>query len=393
SAGGATPTFDGTVYIETNAHTSGDNSVLAFRYRSGSLRPLEVREYMTGGTGSHDLSNAGVLDAEQQIVTNAERTLLFAVNAGSDTVAVFHIADDGTLTPVDGSPFPSLGKAPASVGVSGDELFVANKAQDGLRNLTNAAAGYAAFRIAQDGSLTPIGKPVKVPPGSSPTQAYVPPHTGTLMISTEESGPFRAFAVQPDGTLKQGPNSPLRLPRRAYAHGRKPRGVPVWPQGLAAHPTLRLLYAGVANIRRLVVYTYDADGRLAFASSQLNEGSVLPCWTQVNAAGTRLYTGNAGSQNISVFDIATDPIHPRQIQRVKLHGRGLPWNFQIDPSGRYLFMLNMRAIRELPPGRGNTLHSFSIGADGRLKELPSSPVPVPVPLGTNPWGMAVVPAR
>jgi 6-phosphogluconolactonase (cycloisomerase 2 family) len=118
---------------------------------------------------------------------------------------------------------------------------------------------------------------------------------------------------------------------------------------------------------------------------------VLPCWTQINTAGTRLYTGNAGSQNISVFDIGTDPRHPRQIQRVKLHGQGLPWNFQIDPSGRYLFMLNMRAIRELPPGQGNTLHSFSIGAGGRLKELTSSPVPIPVPLGTNPWGLAVVP--
>jgi hypothetical protein len=45
----------------------------------------------------------------------------------------------------------------------------------------------------------------------------------------------------------------------------------------------------------------------------------------------------------------------------------------------------------VPPGRGNTLHSFAIAADGKLKELPSSPVPIPVPPNTNPWGMAVVP--
>jgi 6-phosphogluconolactonase (cycloisomerase 2 family) len=383
--------FDGTVYIESNAHRRGGNSVLAFRYRNGSLRPLDVREYPTGGRGSHDLSNAGVLDAEQQIVTNADRTLLFAVNAGSDSVAVFHIGDDGALTPVDGSPFPSLGKAPASVGVSGDELFVANKAQDGIRDLSKARASYATFHIESDGRVTPIGKPVQVPAGSSPTQAYVPPHTGHLMIATEESGPFRAFTIAGDGSLKQGPNSPLPLDRRVFPNGHRPHGLPVWPQGLIAHPTLPLIYAGVANIKRLVVYSYDDSGRLTYVSSQVNKGTVLPCWTQINAAGTRLYTGNAGSQNISVFDIGTDPRHPRQIQRVKLHGQGLPWNFQIDPSGRYLFMLNMRAIRELPPGKGNTLHSFSIGADGRLKELTSSPVPIPVPLGTNPWGLAVVP--
>jgi 6-phosphogluconolactonase (cycloisomerase 2 family) len=393
SAGGAQPTFDGTVYVESNGYKPGSNSVLAFRYTAGSLRPLDVREYPTGGRGSHDLSNSGALDAEQQVVTNADRTLLFAVNAGSDTVAVFHIADDGTLDPVPGSPFPSLGKAPSSVGVSGDELFVANKAHDGVRDLSKTRASYAAFRIEPDGRLTPIGNPVKVPAGSSPTQTYVPPHTGRLMISTEESGPFRAFTIGDDGSLHQGPNSPLKLDDRVFPNRRRPRGFPVWPQGLIAHPTLPLIYAGVANIGKLVVYSYDATARLKYVSSQVNRGTLLPCWTEISNDGTRLYTGNAGSQNISVFDIGTDPRHPRQIQRVKLHGQGLPWNFELDPTGRHLFMLNMRAIRQIPPGKGNTLHSFRVGADGKLKELSSSPVPIPVPLGTNPWGMAVVPRR
>src|SRR3954447_1344158 len=392
TAGGAQPSFDGTVYVESNGHAKGSNSILAFRYTGGSLRPLDIREYPTGGRGSHDLSNAGVLDAEQQIVTNADRTLLFAVNAGSDSVAVFHIADDGTLDPVAGSPFSSRGKAPASVGVSGDELFVANKAQDGIRDLSKAKASYATFHIEADGRLTPVGTPFQVPPRSSPTEAYVPPHTGHLMISTEESGPFRAFTIGDDGSLHQGPNSPLKLDKRVYPGGKKP-DFPVWAQGLAAHPTLPLIYAGVANVKRLVVYSYDASARLKFVSSQVDKGAILPCWVEVSSDGTRLYTGNAGSQNISVFDIGTDPRHPRQIQRVKLHGQGLPWNFQLDPTGRWLFMINMRAISQIPPGKGNTLHSFSIGADGKLKELSSSPVPIPVPLGTNPWGMAVVPKR
>ena len=381
--------YDGTVYIETNDRRKDANSVLGYRYRQGSFRPLSVREYPTGGRGSHDLLNAGVLDAEQQIVTNEHRTLLFAVNAGSDTVAVFRIAADGSLTPAPGSPFPSRGKAPASVGVRGDELFVANKAQDGERDLKKTPASYATFRIAPSGSLTPIGTPSKAPAHSSPTQTYVPPHSGQLMIATEESGPFRAFTVDAKGNLQQGPNSPLKLDRRVFLPGKRLGNV--WPQGLVAHPKLPLIYAGVANIKRLVVYEYDAAGRMRYVSSQINKGTILPCWTQVNAAGTRLYTGNAGSQNISVFDIAKDPRHPRQIQRVRLHGIGLPWNFQIDPTGRYLFIINMRAIRIVPPGRGNTLHSFAIGPGGKLKELPSSPVPIPVPLNTNPWGMAVVP--
>ena len=391
ATGSPDESYDGTIYIESNQTAANTNSVLAFRYKDGSLRPLSVREYPTGGSGSHDLSNAGVLDAEQQVVTNADQTLLFAPNAGSDTVAVFHIANDGTLSPVKGSPFPSLGKAPASVGVSGDELFVANKAQDGTRPLKKTPASYATFRIAGDGHLTPIGSPVEAPAGSSPTQTYIPPHTGHLMIATEESGPFRAFTIGADGRLTQAPGSPLELDARVFPGGKRRAKPPVWPQGLVAHPRLPLIYAGVANIRRLIVYRYDSTGRLSYVSSQLNRGTYLPCWTQVNRDGTRLYTGNAGSQNISVFDIGHDPLHPRQIQRVTLHGLGLPWNFRLDSTGRFLFIINMRAIREVPPGRGNTLHSFAIGSDGRLTELPSSPVPVPVPLNTNPWGMAIVP--
>jgi 6-phosphogluconolactonase (cycloisomerase 2 family) len=392
SSAPADTNYDGTVYIESNQAAPNANSVLAFRYKDGSLRPLNVREYLTGGSGSHDLSNHGVLDAEQQITTNADKTLLFAPNAGSDSIAVFHIHKDGTLAPVKGSPFPSLGPAPASVGVSGDELFVANKAQDGTRPLKKTPASYATFRIAKDGHLTPIGSPLEAPAGSSPTQAYIPPpHTGHLMISTEESGPFRAFTIGPDGRLTQAPGSPHTLEDAVWPGGRRKPKPRVWPQGMAAHPKLPLLYAGVANIRRLVVYRYDASGRLTLASAQLNKGSYLPCWTQVNREGTRVYTGNAGSGNISVFDTEQDPVHPRQIQQVDLRGLGLPWNFQLDPTGRFLFIINMRAVRQIPPGQGNTLHSFRIAPDGRLSELPSSPVPIPVPLNTNPWGMAIVP--
>src|SRR3954470_19670837 len=221
--------YDGTIYIESNQAAPNSNSVLAFRYRDGSLRPLSVREYLTGGSGSHDLSNHGVLDAEQQVVTNADHTLLFAPNAGSDTISVFHIAKDGGLTPVKGSLFPSLGPAPATVGVSGDELFVANKAQDGIRPLKKTAASYATFRIGGDGRLTAIGSPVPAPAGSSPTPTYLPPHTGHLRISTEEAGPFRAFTIGGDGRLTQAPGSPHALEDAVWAGGRgkpEPKG---WP--------------------------------------------------------------------------------------------------------------------------------------------------------------------
>jgi hypothetical protein len=58
-----------------------------------------------------------------------------------------------------------------------------------------------------------------------------------------------------------------------------------------------------------------------------------------------------------------------------------------------IFLLDMRATREIPAGRVNELHALRIGADGRLTEERSSPVRIPVPVGTNPIGLAIVPDR
>ncbi len=379
---------NGTVYIESNASAPQSNAILAFRYRNGVLSARDVRRYPTGGSGSHDLSNSGVLDADQELITNPQRTLLFAVNSSSDTIAVFHIRAGGALGPVAGSPFPSGGKAPSSLGLAGSTLIVANKAEDGVRDLTHSPANYTSFHVRADGSLSPPVSSIDVPPGSSPLQAYVTPDREVL-ITSEEAGVFRAFRILPDGTLIQGPNSPLRMPRAVFPEGRP---VPnVWPAGLASHPRLKILYAQIANLSRTIVYRWNDRARLTFVRAIPNPRSWLPCWTQVNPAGTRMYSGNAGSDNLSVFDISGDPTNPHEIQSVRLDGPGNPWNFQIDPSGHMIFLLDMRATRQIPPGRGNDLHALRIGAGGRLTEERASPVKIPVPVGTNPIGLAVVP--
>lgn len=384
----ASPSSSGTVYIESNSAAPDSNEILAFQYRNGVLSARGVRRYPTGGSGSHDLSNSGVLDADQEVIVNSRRTLLFAVNSSSDTIAIFHIQADGGLVPVAGSPFPSYGRAPASLGLAGRTLIVANKAQDGVRDLSRVRPNYTSFRVRSDGSLTRPISSISVPPGSSPLQAYVTPD-GKVLISSEETGVFRAFRIAPDGRLTEGPGSPLRLPTAVFPGARR---VPdVWPAGLVSHPRLKILYAELANLSETIVYRWDDRARLTFVRALPNPHSFLPCWTHVNAQGTRMYSGNAGSDNLTVFDIASDPTDPRAIQSVRLNAPGNPWNFQIDPTGRVIFLLDMRATEQIPPGRGNQLHALRIATDGRLTEERASPVDIPVPIGTNPIGLAVVP--
>ncbi len=384
------PTADGTVYVESNSAAPDSNEILAFHYRNGVLSARGIRRYPTGGSGSHDLSNSGVLDADQEVIVNPARTLLFAVNSSSDTIAAFHIHADGSLVPVAGSPFPSNGKAPSSVGLAGRTLIVANKAQDGVRDLRTVRPNYTSFRVRPDGSLSKPISSISVPAGSSPLQAYVTPDRKVL-ITSEESGVFRAFRIGGAGRLIQGPGSPFRLPNAVFPGGRR---VPdVWPAGLVSHPRLKILYAQLANLSETIVYRWNDQARLTFVRALKNPGSFLPCWTHVNALGTRMYTGNAGSDNLTVYDIAGDPTNPHEIQLVRLDAPGNPWNFEIDPTGRVIFLLDMRAVRQIPAGRGNQLHALRISANGRLAEERSSPVNIPVPAGTNPIGLAIVPTR
>ncbi|MFZ0041945.1 MAG: hypothetical protein WAK93_11605, partial [Solirubrobacteraceae bacterium] len=294
----------GTVFIESNSAAPDSNEILAFRYSNGVLSSSDIRRYPTGGSGSHDLSNSGVLDADQEVITNPQRTLLFAVNSSSDTIAVFHILAGGTLVPVTGSPFASDGRAPSSVGLAGSTLIVANKAQDGVRHLTRDRPNYTSFHVRADGALSGPISSIEVRPRSSPLQVYVTPDHRVL-VTSEETGIFRAFRIGRRGTLTPGPNSPVRLPNAVFPHGiRVPN---VWPAGLVSLSRRRILYAQLANLSRTVIYRWNDRARLTFVRSIPNPHSFLPCWTHVNAAGTRMYTGNAGSDNMSVFDIASNP--------------------------------------------------------------------------------------
>jgi 6-phosphogluconolactonase (cycloisomerase 2 family) len=392
-SGGLVAGVDGTIYVETDVAQPDQNSVLAIQYRSGLLRPLTIHEYLTGGSGAADLEDRGILDGDQQLAVNADGTLLFAVNQGSDSVAVFAIGDDGSLRPVPGSPFPSGGIAPISLGVDGNLLVVANKAVDGVRNLTGRSADYATMFIGADGALTPTGHTVQLRPGSSPTQSLIAPG-GRLLIGSVETGYLQIYAIDTaTGALTPADGSPYPVP--ASARTRLAPSEPVWPAGISVNPDHSVLYTGIPNADDIASYTYSSStGRASLDSLVTDPKAQLPCWSIVSPNGQVLYFANAGSDSISVWNIATDPTRPTLIQTMTLPGGGNPWGLRIDPDGRYLYVLDPRQVASVvAAGEGQTLHALEIGANGTLTEMPGSPVPLPVGFDTNPVGVVVVAAR
>jgi len=398
-------TLAGVVYIESNIPQPNGNSILAWRRDAdGRLTPLPGSPFVTGGAGvgtdPNTIPTVGPFDSDQNLIVNAARSRLFAVNSGSDTIAVFAILPDGGLVPVAGSPFPSGGINPVSVGLAGDRLYVVNKNDDPMRTDMAARPNYTGFTVAANGALTPIpGSTVVLPSRTqNPTQALISPDSALLfgadLFGTEaelEPGLLQSFRIQGDGTLVQ--NTPVSPPAAEFVGGvdLNGDGTPdALPLGLQVHPTQRVLYVGFVTGNRLGVYTYNSEGVLTFVRSVPNGGALI-CWIAVNQAGTRLYTTNTGDDTISVYD-TTDPLEPVEMQTVQLQGNGNPFQLALDSNGDFLYTVKQRAFptglggEVTPPGEGSFLSVLRVNNDGTLSEVATSPLNLPVP--TNPFTRA-----
>ncbi len=365
------------VYVESNLPDK--NSVLAFkRNADGTL--TQIGNFPTGGRGVFDLSlQLGPFDSDQEIITNGQHNLLFAVNPGSDTVAVFRIQSDGTLTAVPGSPFPSGGSNPVSLGLSADKLIVVNKAFDPARPFLKNP-NYTVFEISPNGQLTQQVSAVGAPVGSAPSQADISPDKRLVFDAQFLAGFLRSFFLEPDGTLSLGQRV---APPIAPGSTTQPL-----PLGLWSHPKQPILYVGLVNVGMLGVYQYNNTGRLQFVTAVPDTGAGI-CWIRTNDEGTRLYASNTGDRSISVFDI-TSPLSPVEIQHLVLQGQGNQYEIELDPTGAFLYGLSQRASSSIPLGQGNTLHVLTIDRITGMVAEPNAPINLAVPNGVRPQGLAAV---
>ncbi|MBV8592594.1 MAG: beta-propeller fold lactonase family protein [Acetobacteraceae bacterium] len=370
------------LYTETNDIS---NAILAFRRDDqGRLTPLPGSPFPAGGKGVIDPSfKLGPPDADQQVVVDRNRRLLFAVNSGSNTIAVFHIRSDGSLRPVPGSPFPSGGINPVSVGLRDNQIVIINKNEDPAQTVPNSTPTIVTRHVTASGKIIqlPGDTTINLVQGTSPSQALaknIRPFVFDALIFNPECnrvpplssppctpGSLASYKLFPSGQLVANP--PQLLPASEAVNG-----IPPIPLGLWANPAARQLYVGFTSVEKLGVYTWDANGVPIFERTVPNSGLAI-CWLRTNSSETRLYTTNSGSGNISVYD-TTDPSNPKEIQVAPTSGAGGPYQLEVDPTDRFLYVVTERGQHA---AAGNAVHVFAINPkDGTLTEVPSSPVAV-----------------
>ena len=210
----------------------GGNAIFAFkRAVDGSLTPLPGSPFSAKGLGITPTFALGPFDSDQEIIVNPSRTLLFATNGGSDTIAVFQIHGSGALSHVKGSPFPSGGSNPVSVGLADNVLCVVNQ-DDDPGHPGQFLPNYTSFSVGADGGLTPIPRSTfTVDAGSAPSQALIAPGDALMFGADFLGGILRSFSINAKGQLRSVAAQPL--PESQFAD----TGDPPLPLGLAVHPT------------------------------------------------------------------------------------------------------------------------------------------------------------
>ncbi|RZU53402.1 6-phosphogluconolactonase (cycloisomerase 2 family) [Krasilnikovia cinnamomea] len=323
------------VFVQLNDPTG--NSVLAYQ-RSGDGSLLEAGRYPTGGNGGAALqAPVDALASQGSLVYDQHHRMLYAVNAGSDTLTVFDV-DGARLTRR--QIIDSGGAFPVSIAAHGNLLYALNAGDDGT---------VQGFRITPDG-LAPLpgsrrslrlgntNPPVFI---SAPAQIGISPDARHLVVTTKNHNAIDVFLLDSDGC-------PQGEPVVTATANPVPFSFAFTDQGIAV---TEVVTSSVTH------YQLHRDGTLTPLSS-VADGQAALCWIQ--PLGGRLYGANAGSGTITAFDLSRDG-------GVALSGHdggvvAQPGGAPIDmaASGDYLYVQN--------PVSGR-LDGYHAARDGTLRQV------------------------
>jgi 6-phosphogluconolactonase (cycloisomerase 2 family) len=329
----------GAVYALTNS-PSGNAVVVYNRSADGSLTPSG--SYASGGTGT----GAG-LGSQDAVIVTADHRLLFAVNAGSDSISSFRIHPDG-LELVDTAP--SNGTMPTSVTFRAGLLYVLN---------AGAPNNLSGFTVSSAGKLTPLIGSTRPLSGGSTSPAQVGfSDDGTALIVTERAtNVIDTYSIDEDGFLT-GP----------FVHA----SAGPTPFGFAVDKRNTVLVSEAGAGGGASSYRVDAVNGLQPISSAIVTGQSAACWAIVTTNGRYGYVTNAGTGNISGFAIAQDgSVSLLDADGITAVTGGNPTDLAISQDSQFLYA-RVSALSQIAV--------FRIGSDGSLRPLP--------PLAGTPGGLA-----
>jgi 6-phosphogluconolactonase (cycloisomerase 2 family) len=331
---------DHPVFVQTD-NTAG-NQVVAYDRASNGTLTLAGR-FDTGGLGG--VLNGSVVDhlASQGSLTYDQRQgLLYAVNAGSNTVSVFLVAGDHLFLR---QVVSSGGAFPVSVTVHDGLVYVLNALDGG------SLQGYFSFF----GHLFPIpglhrSLGLTIPSDSNqfthtPGQVAFSPDGSQLIVTTKLNlSAIEVFRVGPFGNLSAAP----------VVNTEPGTG----PFGVAFDSAGHLVVANT-EANSLATYVLNPDGTVSLLDA-VGTGQFATCW--VTPVQGFFYTSNPGSASLSGFEESPSGSLTLLTPATSTD----PGTVDASAVGQFLYVQT---------GQNGIVDEFHIDANGSLTEIGSVTVP------------------
>ena len=268
---------DHAVFVQTDSLTG--NSVIAY-HRSNSGALTWVGTYATGGLGG--VARSAPLDSlasQGSLTLDRQRGLLFAVNAGSDTLTEFAVygsqLERRQIIRTDG-------QFPVSVSVHGDLVAVLNAGGTGSVTVFYLAGEHLS-RVPgghENLGLSNTNPPLFI---TAPAQVGFDRGGRHLIVTTKLNGSILVFGVRPNGSLTDAVSNasagavPFSFVIDSFGH-------------------LVVTEAGGSTTS---TYRIRPNGTLETMTASVPDGGTALCWN-ANAAGF-VFGANAGAGTISSY--------------------------------------------------------------------------------------------
>jgi 6-phosphogluconolactonase (cycloisomerase 2 family) len=347
----------GFVYTETQ-DPAGNAIVVYKRAANGAL--TERKRVPTGGVGASATPPFGfpIVDSQGSLELTRDGRLLFAVNAGDDTISAFKVKRGGDLQLVDRRP--SGGDLPVSLDSNGRLLYVVN----------SLSGNISGFRYGGGGKLKPIAgssEPDSAAAGSGvPAQIGFAPNGRVLTVTLRGTQTVDTFRLGRDDT--PGPA------RANHSNDENPFGFEYRGDGLlvlsnaghAGDPTDPTTFHG-----RAATYSLHRDTSLSLVDSIDVTGQRATCWVVLTGDQRYAFMTNTLSQSVSRFSVARNG--KLTLLGNVATGAGFASDEALSKDGRFLYVL-------LPSIMGGMSHidSYRVGAGGSLTHIGATPSNLPL---------------
>jgi DNA-binding beta-propeller fold protein YncE len=334
------PDSAGALFVQTD-NLAGNTIVAYTRTPSGGLQ--QAGSYPTGGNGG--ATNGSVVDhlsSQGSLAYDRRAGLLYAVNAGSNTITVFRVRGDQLFRT---QVISSGGQFPNSITFHGNQVFVLNSWGGA------SIAGFLQF----GGYLIPVpawSRDLGLGTSSStiftgtPGQIGFTPGGSQLVVTTKNA--TNSVDVFGDGLF-----GPSAQPTVTSLPGTIPFGFSFDQYG-----HLALVETGAGAV---ATFAIAPDGTLTQLGS-VATGQAATCWITTAPEGT-LYASNAGSGTEST--LTTDPDGAISQLGITPTDAGTT-DASVSSDGQYLYVQ--------AGGPGN-VDAYRIGAGGALTQTGSVTVP------------------